>query len=1232
MTPSKPSLAPNTIVGPFTIGRPLGAGGFGEVYEAIDESSGARRALKIFHEARLGDLQRELDRVLSIQEHQRAVARVVDRGAHGRRPWFAMELLEGQTLEERAAARPLRWSEAAPIFDTIARVLIEAHDKEIIHRDIKPSNVFLARDAGAEPRVVVLDFGVAAVAARAPRTESVVMSRGYSPIEQIEGRPAAPTMDVYAFAATLLFALTGLPPFDERFAPSAVELARERKLSAIIARRNGDRSIQLDPWFERALARDARDRFDDMRSAMRALLGEHTAPGTAPTKPAETSALSAVEDVPANRFYRSYDLQRAREQKSPREPAPHQREAIDKLSRWFDANSKDAGAIIVLPTGGGKTFTAIRYLCTGPLSHGYKVLWLAHTHHLLEQAADAFGVPGDKDTEVGWIGGEREQLRVRVVSGTTGHSKVQHIEKRDDVLICTLQAMANAVNEKQRNVSDFVDSARGKLVVVFDEAHHAPAPSYARLIEALRERVPSMRTIGLTATPTSDNEQRDAWMRKIFPQGLLYQVSPQRLMAAGVLAQPEIQEFSTGRSIEVDEATERTLLRRHGDLPEDVVTKLATDQKRNDFIVQTYLDQRAKFGRTIVFADRWFQCEYIARKLSDAGVRTGVVYSHVEIANADAATLRRRTRDENAKAIESFRRKEIDVLVNVRMLTEGTDVPSTETVFLTRQTTSSILLTQMVGRALRGPAFGGTAKATIVSFIDDWQSLIQWAELSQIGVIDALPQERAKRETRPLRLVSIELVRRLVDMMQRAQTATAPFRSYLPIGWYATRFTAQTVDDDIESQQPLVMVYEDERTSFAGMIEELQRDKRLRSTFEAPHLEFAQTQERLGALRTKHFAGELTHPGATLEDDLLRIARHVAQNHGQPPTFFPFEMREQHNLDAIVAQSLEQGWSPLDTDTRLYELWSDSARMWRVLVPTFELFVDQFHRQQRRRIVALRTRNDPAAFRPVATPVATPELQPEVAVSPAVHASVIERDRRQCLACGCSNRRALQVDHIVSQFHGGDHSIDNLQTLCKTCNRLKSIHAASYRHSTTRLPEAPRLVLDGMLPEKDIEMGTELFEQCVRRIVNSYYQCSAVEDVTILKRGRQLREWTITLRPGNDPTWLAPHLATILQRIRSWQESHRYKYLVRRLALRDHQTSAPRMANHNEGEGLEPARRLVVGNEYLLYWPELADLPNEPLEVVVLAYDSRTKLAQVSSAEYEADNVPPEKLYKLRAQ
>jgi superfamily II DNA or RNA helicase len=116
-----------------------------------------------------------------------------------------------------------------------------------------------------------------------------------------------------------------------------------------------------------------------------------------------------------------------------------------------------------------------------------------------------------------------------------------------------------------------------------------------------------------------------------------------------------------------------------------------------------------------------------------------------------------RDQDENARVLAQFRRNEIDVIINIRMLTEGTDVPDVQTVFLTRQTTSAILLTQMVGRALRGPKFGGTKEAYIVPFIDDWRQIINWASFDLVdGGTETGSQKKAGQQA--LQMISVNRV------------------------------------------------------------------------------------------------------------------------------------------------------------------------------------------------------------------------------------------------------------------------------------------------------------------------------------------------------------------------------------------------------------------------------------------------------------------------------------------
>ena len=137
-------------------------------------------------------------------------------------------------------------------------------------------------------------------------------------------------------------------------------------------------------------------------------------------------------------FYREYDLMDARRHKVDKRAAPHQEQALRELHKWYTAaHTEPRGGILVLPTGGGKTFTACHFICRNPLSDGFKVLWLAHTHHLLEQALFSFS------DLVSLIAEPRPRLSIRVVSGTIGHFPVHSIQISDDVVVNSLQTALN---------------------------------------------------------------------------------------------------------------------------------------------------------------------------------------------------------------------------------------------------------------------------------------------------------------------------------------------------------------------------------------------------------------------------------------------------------------------------------------------------------------------------------------------------------------------------------------------------------------------------------------------------------------------------------------------------------------------------------------------------------------------------------------------------------------------
>jgi ATP-dependent helicase IRC3 len=824
----------------------------------------------------------------------------------------------------------------------------------------------------------------------------------------------------------------------------------------------------------------------------------------------------STESIAAHAF-RSIDLVAARQASGPRrDPAPHQERALLALHSWFQgAGRGDRGSIVVLPTGGGKTFTAVRFLCTGPLSADYKVLWLAETHHLLEQAADAFGsTSGRFVPEAAQVQEPKDELCVRIVSGTIGHCRAHEIRSSDDVVICTLPTAAGALRNGVTAFEKFIEDARGRLCVVFDEAHHAPAPTYSRLIQQLRERASELNLIGLTATPTYTDPQRRGWLRKLFPQEIIHNTSASSLMAARILARPRFEQIQTTAKAAFADRDFAKWVTTYGDLPERVITELAENRARNDLIVDSYLRDRDRYGKTIIFADRWYQCEYLRERLNKGGVRADAIYSHIATDQRGADIRNRRTSSENGRALERFRNGDLDVLINVRMLTEGTDVPNVNTVFLTRQTTSRVLLTQMIGRALRGPKFGGTEDANIVSFVDQWQEPISFASYDRLedgGAFDATP---TRIERSHVQLISIELVRQLSrDLLNPTEAARTPFRALLPLGWYDVSFdvTPQGTED-IEARRELVLVTEADDAGFRSFIEHLTgADRATLDLLSRQDLGLDDVHAELQLWSSQFF------PASEAAFDKLRamfaVARHVAQQ-ASAPAFFPFAERNSHDLDALATKFVSDGLNALQLHASLQSEYNRPDKYWRTIYLHFEQFNQHYSYAQLRAVNAAMG-HVPAAL--VVDRSTFMESKPPEPREPdeATKKAVLIRDKRQCLCCGCT--RGLQIDHVAPSYLGGSHEMSNLQTLCKACNSHKGLRELNFRvhanptavpgHGTDAVPPWP--------PRGDVRSISAL-EQHIRRRVNFYYRCAAVQSVSLPLRGASAGNWQVSLFPGND--------------------------------------------------------------------------------------------------------------------
>ena len=251
-TPDEGRFVPGTLVaGRYRIISLLGRGGMGEVYRATDLTLSQPVALKFLPDSG-PDHQRALERFHSEVRIARQVShpnacRVYDVGEADGMPYISMEYVDGEDLAsllQRIGRLPA--DKALEIARKICAGVAAAHDKGVIHRDLKPANIMLDRRGN----VVVMDFGLAAVADQLRGAEARSGTPAYMAPEQLRGEQVSAKSDIYALGMVLYEIFTGKRAYD---AASMAELIRMQESGQITSM--SSIAAEIDPAVEKAIRR-----------------------------------------------------------------------------------------------------------------------------------------------------------------------------------------------------------------------------------------------------------------------------------------------------------------------------------------------------------------------------------------------------------------------------------------------------------------------------------------------------------------------------------------------------------------------------------------------------------------------------------------------------------------------------------------------------------------------------------------------------------------------------------------------------------------------------------------------------------------------------------------------------------------------------------------------------------------------------------------------------------------
>lgn len=390
-----------------------------------------------------------------------------------------------------------------------------------------------------------------------------------------------------------------------------------------------------------------------------------------------------------------------------------QEAALARVLERYQEKPVGGRALVTAATGWGKTVFAAALIkaLQGQLQNK-RILFIAHRDELLEQAREKIQLvlPG---ADIGKMGGGTHEYGHQItVAGIDTIVNDRHLERL-----------------QKQNIG----------LIICDECHHSPAPKYMKVIDSLRDAF----WLGITATPErlDGADITGIYGQPVFRMSIIEAVQKKRLS--------DIKAIAIRTELNLTEVKSSKNMDGEIDFNVKALDKAVNTSARNQRVVNAYKEHaQNKLG--ICFCVSVAHAEALAAMFSANGVPAACVKGSTSL-------------EERAHIYNAFREREIQILTNVQVLTEGFDVKEVETVIMARPTQSRSLFLQCVGRGMR--ALAGKSHCLLLELTDNYlkhklapqnlRAILGLNMHADEGIIDALArveeemgteEERKKRE------------------------------------------------------------------------------------------------------------------------------------------------------------------------------------------------------------------------------------------------------------------------------------------------------------------------------------------------------------------------------------------------------------------------------------------------------------------------------------------------------